>query len=132
LTLLVDSSVWVDYLRGTQSPAAKALNAAIGKHSILLGDLILAEVLRGVSNEPQAQLVTSAFEQFDVVHIGGKDLAIAAAAHYRILRQKGITVRGTIDLLVATWCIRNDVPLLHSDRDFDGMERWLGLKLWRG
>jgi predicted nucleic acid-binding protein len=67
---------------------------------------------------------------FDIVTLGGVDVAIAAAQNYRFLRSKAITIRGTIDLIIATWCIKNHVPLLHSDRDFHEMEKWLGLKSW--
>ena len=132
MRLLVDSTVWVDYLRGTESAAATRLHAAITGNAILLGDFILAEVLRGVATERMARLVAAGLSGFDVVELGGREMAIQAAQNYRLLRGKGITVRGTIDLFIGTWCIVHAVPLLHADRDFEGMEKWLGLNRWEG
>jgi predicted nucleic acid-binding protein len=128
--ILADTSVWVDYLRGADSTGAIALERAIGSRQLVLGDLIVAEILRGVSSESAAELTWSKLRLFDIVTLGGVDIAIAAAQNYRFLRSKAITIRGTIDLIIATWCIKNDVPLLHSDRDFREMEKWLGLKSW--
>ena len=132
MRLLVDSTVWVDYLRGKGSRAAQQLDAAVSAHTILVGDLVLAEVLRGVADESLARLVTAGLDRFDVVELGGRDMAIKAAENYRLLRGKGFTVRGTVDLFIGTWCLVHDVPLLHADRDFEGMEKWLGLRRWKG
>lgn len=132
MKLLADTSVWVDYLRGSRGKGAEALDRALGHHSILLGDLVLVEILRGVPDEKTAHLVKSALDQFDTVELGGKAIAVAAAEHYRLLRSKGVTVRGTVDLLIGTWCIAHDIPLLHADRDYEAMEKWLGLRRWVG
>lgn len=132
MRLLVDSTVWVDFLRGKLSRQAVDLQHAIQEHQVLLGDLILAEVMRGVVNERVARLVLASLDAFDVVELGGKELAVKAAENYRILRGKGMTVRGTVDLFIGTWCIHHDVPLLHADRDFAGMEKHLGLRRWEG
>lgn len=128
--ILADTSVWVNYLRGIKSSDVSALERAIDSGQLILGDLIVAEILRGVSNEADAELVWSKLRLFDIVSLGGVD--IAAARNYRLLRSKAVTIRGTIDLVIATWCISNDVQLLHSDRDFRAMEKWLGLKSWAG
>lgn len=130
MTVLADTTAWVDYLRGQDTPSAKALDRAIAEDVVLLGDLILAEIMRGLPDERTAKLVSAALERFNVVVIGGKSVALQAATNYRFLRSKAITVRGTIDLMIGTWCIMTGVPLLHADRDFDGMEKWLGLKRW--
>lgn len=130
MKLLVDSSVWVDYLRGSRNRGSRLLDRAIGNDGILVGDLILAEVLRGLPDEKMAKLVLASLERFDIVTLGGRDIAVLAADNYRTLRAKGVTVRGTIDLVVGTWCIVHDIHLLHQDRDYDGMEKWLGLRRW--
>lgn len=130
MIVLPDSSVWIDYLRGADTAGAMALDRVVDTQIVLLGDLVIAEVLRGVSSEKQAQMIVDRFGSFEVVHLGGKAVAIEAARFYRLLRSKAVTIRGTVDLLIGTWCILNDVPLLHGDRDFAGMERHLGLKSW--
>ncbi len=130
--ILADTSVWVDYLRGTNPEKAAVLDRAIDSGQLVLGDLIVAEILRGVSSEAAAELVWSKLRLFEIVTLGGADTAIAAARNYRLLRSKAVTIRGTVDLFIATWCIRNHVPLLHADRDFRAMEEWLGLESWAG
>jgi predicted nucleic acid-binding protein len=92
----------------------------------------VAGILRGISSEASAELVWAKFRLFDIATMGGVEIAIAAARNYRLLRSKGIAIRGTIDLIIATWCVGNNIPLLHSDRDFPVMEKWLGLKSWAG
>ncbi|MBI5447059.1 MAG: PIN domain nuclease [Deltaproteobacteria bacterium] len=123
---LVDTSVWVDLFRGTPVPAVDRLKALIGREILLLGDLILAEILQGVRTEEEARLVEAAFAAYPVVPLVGETIARKSAHHYRQLRRGGITVRKTIDCLIATWCIENRVPLLHGDRDFHPFVR-LGL-----
>ena len=130
--ILADTSVWVDYLRGTDSAEVVALERAIDLGQLILGDLIVAEILRGVSSEATAERVWSKLRLFEIVTLGGVDTAIAAARNYRFLRGNAVTIRGTVDLIIATWCIGNHVPLLHSDRDFRAMEEWLGLESWAG
>jgi predicted nucleic acid-binding protein len=126
--LVVDTSAWIDYLRGTDSSAAILLDQRIGQMRIILPDLVLAEILRGLQTDALARSTQQILLEFEMVTIGGHDIAIKAATNYRILRSIGVTIRGTIDLLIATWCIENKIPLLHSDRDFTAMERHLGLQ----
>ncbi len=125
--IVADTSVWIDYFRDPQSPFARHLDAAILESRIIVPDLILLEILRGISNEHLVRKVELMMLEFEMVTIGGKEMARSAAANYRFLRSKGITPRGSIDLLIATWCIENKVPLLHKDRDFTMMESHLGL-----
>lgn len=125
--ILADSSVWVDYLRGAATENTAALDIAIGNGRLVLGDLIVTEVLRGVTDERIAALVWSRLRMFDIMPLCGPEVAVRAAESYRILRVKGETIRGTLDLIIGTWCIMNAVPLIHADRDFEKMERWLGL-----
>jgi hypothetical protein len=104
--------------------------AAIDNHRVLVPDLVYHEVLRGVPTEAEARVMIRQFEPFIDFDLCSMPIAEKGAAHYRFLRSKGITVRGTVDTLIATWCIEQDVPLLHADRDFEGFETHLGLKRW--
>ncbi|MDX8400348.1 MAG: PIN domain nuclease [Gallionellaceae bacterium] len=126
--ILVDSSVWIDGLRGAATPQVAFLQANIGQIPIVIGDLILTEVLQGITNEAQARQTEKYLLKFPVVELGGEKNAIQAAHNFRHLRAKGFTIRKTIDLLIATWCIANDVALLHNDRDFDPFELHLSLR----
>jgi len=124
---IVDSSVWVDYLRGRRTAQTDWLDRHADTDPIGLTDLILCEVLQGVRDErllPKLQKDLSVFQLFDT---GGAHLALAAAANYRALRRRGLTVRGTIDCLIATFCLLNGHTLLHDDRDYDAFEEELGL-----
>lgn len=140
--VLVDSSVWIDHLRGRVTPATRALRGlltALDPESdeaeptdILVGDLMLLEVLRGIPDERQHAMTRAALLAFPQVELCGRDTALAAADHYRALRREGATVRKAVDCLIAAWCIRNDVPLLHADRDFDAFEQHRGLRCVAG
>lgn len=128
--IVVDSSVWIDHLRGNQTPEVTALFSLVRDDAdILVGDLVLCEVLQGIPSERQANQVEARLRRFNVVGIVNDDLAAEAAAHYRKLRREGITIRKTIDLLIGSFCIRHRVPLLHRDRDYDPMEAHLGLRV---
>lgn len=129
--LIVDTSIWVDYFRAPQSPHAQKFDDVLGNVEIVLGDLILVEILQGLREGPQLKLVEAGLAAFRVVPLCGPEVAPKAAANYRFLRRSGVTIRGTIDVIIATWCIENNVSLLHNDRDFDVMEKRLGLKSWR-
>jgi predicted nucleic acid-binding protein len=125
---LVDSSVWIDQFNQVASPAVERLRALVAEEPLLVGDLILCEVLQGFRTEVQAQLVERALSQYQIVALSSPELAVKAAANYRLLRQRGITIRKTIDLIIGTFCIERGHALLHSDRDFEPMERYLGLQ----
>ena len=127
--ILVDSSVWVDFLRGTPTRQAERLKQLIGRQPLLVGDLILCEVLQGVPSERQAQRVEAALRAFDLVPLVGEAVALRAAAHFRTLRARGITIRRTMDLLIGSFCILHGHALLHRDRDFDPMAEHLGLRV---
>jgi predicted nucleic acid-binding protein len=132
LVIAVDSSAWIAGFRSESSSTKTLLVDAITNHTLLVPDLILAEVLRGARTESDAKALIREFASFRTVEIGGQDAALKSALNYRLLRAKGVTIRGTIDVLLATWCITHRVPLLHDDRDFDGFEKHLGLNVWRG
>lgn len=128
-----DSSVWVAYLKGEDTPETLLLdthmdNPIVG--DLVLLDVVLMEVLRGCRHKQQLLAVEAALAQLPVFRVGGEEQARKAAHIYRDLRARGITVRSTIDLLIGTWCIENGAPLLHADRDFDGMEKHHGLQVW--
>ena len=127
--ILVDSSVWIDFFRGTRTPEAERLDVLLGTTRIAVGDLILAEVLQGVRGEREFQQVRKTLDSFEQVDLVGRDIAIQAAKNFRKLRDLGLTVRKTIDTLIATWCIESNYALLHSDRDFDAFELHLGLQV---
>jgi predicted nucleic acid-binding protein len=126
---LVDSSVWIDYFRGVTSPETDKLDALLGTEALLTGDLIVAEVLQGFSAESEfntaRQLMTT---RLSVVSLVGPDNAVQAARNYRALSARGVTIRKTIDTLIATYCIENGVSLLFSDRDFNPFVDYLGLR----
>ena len=126
--IVVDSSVWIDFLNGRNAPHVRAApRALLGTEEIVVGDLMLCEVLQGLDSERAAREVEALLRRFEIVSMAGDAIATAAARNFRSLRQRGITVRKTIDLLIGTWCIENRRPLLHNDRDFHPMARYLGL-----
>jgi predicted nucleic acid-binding protein len=105
------------------------LDAVAASEPLLVGDLILLEVLQGARNEAHATRIERALRQYSVVPLLGGDLAPRAARNYRRLRDIGITIRKTADVIIATFCIEHDHALLHDDRDFAPMEKHLGLKV---
>jgi len=130
LTLLVDSTVWIDYFNGVITAKTEYLDSAVGSELILVGDLILAEVLQGFRLQKDFVAARDRLVKFPLVNIVGSSIALKSAENYRQLRSQGITVRKTIDCLIATYCIENNLMLLHSDRDFDHFAAHLGLPVW--
>ncbi len=126
--ILVDSSVWIDYFNGAIRRETDLLDDLLGRDLVLVGDLILAEVLRGFRNDKSFRTARSLLSGLDCPALGGKAIALLAADHYRLLLKRGITVRKTIDGLIAAFCIESGLPLLHADRDFDPYVRYLGLR----
>ena len=127
--ILVDSSVWIDQLRGNATQATAKLEAAVAREPVLIGDLILLEVLQGARNEAHAARIERALRQYTVVPLLGADLAAQAARNFRKLRELGVTVRKTADIIIGTFCIEYRHTLLHDDRDFAPMQKHLGLKV---
>ncbi len=127
--IIVDTTVWVDYLRGTSSPHAEWLDANLVAERLGLTDRILCEVLQGVVNDAHCDAVQKALQRFEVYETGTIELAIEAAVNYRRLRAAGRTVRKTIDCLIATFCLVKGHALLHNDRDYDPFEEHLGLRV---
>jgi predicted nucleic acid-binding protein len=126
--IVVDSSVWIAHLRNTDSVSVGKLRHLDDTQEILVGDLILLDVLQGALNEPHAQLIERNLRQFTIVPMLDPATAVEAARNYRMLRQRGITIRRTVDMIIGTFCILGGHALLHDDRDFDPMVRYLGLR----
>ena len=126
--ILVDSSVWIDRINHVPSVQAQRLLMLVDTEPLLIGDLILCEILQGIRSETAARLVERMLGQFERVTLCGPELAVQAARNYRLLRRRGITIRKTIDVIIATFCIERGHALLHRDRDFEPMERFLGLQ----
>ncbi|MBM4247399.1 MAG: PIN domain nuclease [Deltaproteobacteria bacterium] len=126
--IAVDSSVWIDYFNGHTTPQTDRLHAALGEQPIVVGDLVLTEVLQGFRSEARFRRAHRLLAAFPAVSMVGPTLAIRAARNYRALRAAGVTVRKTIDVMIGTYCIETNLPLLYSDRDFDPMVEHLGLK----
>jgi predicted nucleic acid-binding protein len=130
--VIVDTTVWIDYLRGTENPETRWLDRQLQRQRLGLTDLILCEVLQGIRDQSAFARVRADLLKFQVFPTGGSGLAIAAAQNYRELRQRGYTVHKTFDCLIATFCMQARHELLHRDHDFDCFEKVLGLQVVRG
>jgi len=127
--ILVDSSVWIDYFNGKITKQTDLLDSLLGSEPIVIGDLILTEVLQGFQEDRDFNKARKLLDSLLFRQMLGKELAVKSAENYCILRKKGVTVRKTIDVIITTFCITNNLPLLHSDRDFRPMEKHLNLKV---
>jgi predicted nucleic acid-binding protein len=127
--ILVDSSVWIDYFNGAITPQTEKLDQLLGSEPLAIGDLILAEVLKGFDTERDFNRAKKMLTSLIVVELAGQDIAIQAARNFRILGKLGVTVRKTIGTVIATRCIASGFDLLHSDRDFDPFVEHLGLRV---
>jgi len=127
--ILVDSSVWIDYFKGMATAQTEKLDALLGQQLLAVGDLILTEVLQGFVAERDFKTAMQMLTSLTVVELGGEAIAIQAAKNFRALRKLGVTVRKTIDTVIATRCIESGYALLHNDRDFDPFAKYLGLRV---
>ena len=125
---LVDSSVWIDYFNGKETPQTNLLDGALGKKKVGLGDLMLCEVLQGFREKHDFDFARDALLRFPIYRIGGAQISIKSAENYRTLRRNGITIRKTIDCMIATFAIEKNFPLLHKDKDFAPFVEYFGLK----
>ncbi|MBQ0758597.1 MAG: PIN domain nuclease [Zhongshania sp.] len=125
--ILVDSSVWIDYFSGLDSPEADKLDNILGIRPVAIGDLILTEVLQGFRHDKDYKAAREVFEDITIFDMLGEKMAIKSAENFRALRKKGITVRKTADVIIATFCIDQKLPLLFSDKDFKPFVKHLGL-----
>lgn len=127
--ILVDSSAWIAYFRGTATPQADRLDELLGVDDLAIGDLNLVEVLQGFHTEGDFNRAKTMLTALTVVELGGQEIAVQAARNFRALRSRSVTVRKTIDTVIATWCIERGCFLLHDDRDFDPFVKHLGLRV---
>jgi len=126
--MLVDSSVWIDYFNGRENLQTDFLHMSLGTEIICSGDLIMTEVLQGFTSDKSYSEALDFFEDLHFFHLGGKELAPATAENFRFLRKKGVTNRKTIASVIATFCIKNEIELLHNDKDFEPFVTHLRLK----
>lgn len=125
--IIVDSSVWIDYFNGNDIPEVAKLDRLLGQELLGVGDLILTEVLQGFRQDKEYQTAKRLLTSLTVFEMLGAEMAIESAENFRTLRKKGITVRKTIDVMIATFCIENGYSLLFTERDFDPFVEHLGL-----
>jgi predicted nucleic acid-binding protein len=125
--IMVDSSVWIDYFRATVTPQTDKLHDLLKGEAVAVGDLMLVEILQGTGSDRDFEAILQLLGRVTPVNISNSSVAILGARNYRTLRTKGITIRKTIDTLIATRCIVDDIPLLFSDRDFEPFVEHLGL-----
>ena len=126
--IVVDSSVWIGYFNGKETRETLLLDGILGIEPVVIGDLILTEVLQGFRSNRDVRRALEAMNTLVFEPMVGRDIALASAQNYRALRARGVTVRKTIDMLIATYCMENGHALLHSDRDFEPIQRYLGLE----
>jgi len=127
--IVADTSVWIDYVRGLDARHTNILDYELLYNRVITGDIIIAEFLQGFREDKdflEAKKIMDSLEYRDFL---GKEIALRAAENFRTLRKKGITVRKTIDVIIATFCIENGFELIHNDHDFDPMEQHLGLQV---
>lgn len=125
--ILVDSSVWIDYFNGAETLATKKLDSVLGVWPLCTGDLILAEVLQGFRQDTDYQAAKTLLCSLPIHSMVGAGIGLKSADNFRLLRKQGVTMRKTIDSLIAAYCIENGLSLLHSDKDFQPFQQFLGL-----
>ena len=125
--IMVDTSVWIDYFNGVDNSFTQKLDYLLLYDIVVTADIILAETLQGFRSNHDFNLAKEALLGLDCFELAGRENAIKSAENYRMLRQKGITIRKTTDMIIATFCINYNIPLLYVDRDFDPMVAHLGL-----
>ena len=126
--ILVDSSVWIDYFRGASTVQTERLDALLGSEPLAVGDLVLTEILQGFNSERDFNQARKLLTSLEVVEIGGQEIAIQAARHFRTLWLLGVTVRKIINTMIATFCIEKNYSLLYSDHDFEPFVEHLGMR----
>ncbi|MDX3924169.1 MAG: PIN domain nuclease [Shinella sp.] len=128
--IVVDTSVWIDNLRNADTLATAKLRWVVQRHTVVLADIVLLELLQGARDDRHALALESHFRRFRIVNVLDEHLAVRASRNYRLLRSKGFTIRKTPDLILATYCIEHGLPLLHDDRDFEPAAAHLGLMVY--
>jgi predicted nucleic acid-binding protein len=129
--VVADTTVWIDYVRGLQAPHTNALDHELLHNQVITGDLLMAEFLQGFRNDKDFEATKEIMNSLICYDMLGKDMALKSAVNFRLLRKNGITVRKTADIIIGTFCIEHNFPLLHNDRDFEPMEKYLGLLIYK-
>lgn len=129
--IVADTSVWIDYVNGVITTQTDILNRELEQDRVVTGDLIIVEFLQGFRYNKQFQIAKNLMDSLEYYDFVGKEISIRAAENFRTLRKQGVTIRKTIDVLIATFCIAHDFELLHNDRDYEPMEELLGLRVKR-
>lgn len=127
--IVADSSVWIDYLNGVHKRETDLLDTLLERQTVLMGDIILTEVLQGIRSDKQFKVTQAALGHLPFEPMVGRGIALKSAGNFRMLRKRGITIRKTIDVMIATFCVENSHSLLYCDRDFDMMADRLRLKV---
>jgi predicted nucleic acid-binding protein len=127
--IVVDSSVWIAHLRDIQIPAVAKLRGIIDPLDIIVGDIVLLEVLQGARDDAHAAAIERNLRQFEIAAMVDEMQAVLAARCYRLLRDRGVTIRKTIDVIIGAYCLQHGCGLLHDDRDFGPMARYLGFRV---
>ncbi len=125
----MDSSVWIDYFNGQNTPQVELLHELLGREPLVIGDIVLAEVLQGFRHDRDYRTARDLLTSLRIVNVLNTGIALQSAKNFRLLRKRGITVRKTLDSIIATFCISNRLYLLHSDKDFEPFEKMLGLQV---
>ena len=127
--IIADTSAWIDYFKGIDAEHTNILDIELSRNRVGTGDLIIAEFLQGFRNDRDYQDAKSLMDSLEYFNLVGRDVALSASQNFLLLKREGITVRKTIDVLVATFCIINDFELIHNDKDFEPFEKKLGLRI---
>ncbi len=129
--IVVDTSVWIDYFNGVASPHTDLLDQLLSRERLVIGDIILTEVLQGFRRDTDFRQAQALLDTLEFRPMLGREIALLSAKNYRKLRRAGVTVRKTIDVMIGSFCVQNRHRLLHTDRDFDQIEKHLGLSVLR-
>ena len=129
--VVVDTTVWIDYIHGLDAPHTNALDHELQNNQVVTGDLLIAEFLQGFRDDKDYKAAKEIIDSLIYCDMLGKEIAIKSAENYRFLRKQGITIRRTADIIIGTFCIEHDLPLLHNDRDFEPIEKYLGLRIYQ-
>ena len=129
--VVVDTTVWIDYIHGLITPHTNALDYELLNNQVIIGDLLITEFLQGFRNDKDFEAAKEIIDNLIYCDMLGKDIALKSAMNFRFLRKNGVTIRKTIDIIIGTFCIENDLSLLHNDRDFEPMEKYLGLRIYK-
>ena len=129
--VVVDTTVWIDYIHGLDTPYTNALDLELLHNQVITGDLIITEFLQGFRDDKDFQAAKEIMDNLIYSDMLGKNIALKAAMNFRILRKKGISIRKTADIIIGTFCIEHELPLLHNDRDYEPMEKFLGLHIYK-